>query len=838
MRSPNKWCSAASLLAVALLAASCGGGGGGGGGGVDSDYDPSNDLVLLDVNVADFDGVAVNQALKFTFSEDLDPDSVRPETIQIRAGPQFGKQVFGNFLVDGATVHFYPRLPTLDDLSDGGFQPGTTYKIFLPSVPKVATVRNYTADRTMRETEEYFQTAASDDPNVYVDNFLDPSPPKIESVNPVDGAIEVPAGAAITLTFNRRPLNPVSVSRDNIRLRMLTRKGKVFDRSVPGEPVLSQTRERVAVVFTPDFPLADDAVYELTVSNRVEDLVGFSIQSFKSKFTIRDEPYRTSTFRLAFTEQEKADYADIGETTASWNGYVTNALAALFTLSGGSGKSGDLITSADMNMTPTTVSGVQTGVYEDGVFYTIYNFRKIEIADGATVSFESSVPEHPVKVLALFPMKIDGVITVSGGNGETCASYYNGTKLPRAWRGGKQGPGGAAGADSYAGTKFTNIPSADGDDVEDASGDRIGGGGGYGGGSGTMGYAYATYRYYYAYTAGGGGGGASRLKGTDGLKGGYPSTGYFGLGGKGGAAAPAGNEERAPNVGGAGGGAGGCGFYRYIYTNSSGTIVGYSTYYTTWGAGGGGGGGGVWLQCASSIIVGTTGQILADGGNGGGTNGYYAYSGGPGGGGGAGSIKLMSTSGVTLESGATLSVAGGQGGPCNYTYYNTVKGGDGGDGYLRLEAPELNMVQGVSGAVLTYTPPSTGIFRPQGPGVPSVGQTKWINLGVFDPEMLPHRPLEDRYAELQNDSMSLYVQMADEHPTKAGEPDLSEQDIANDGTYDENKLSKWVLISDMDDLTGNGYQFIRIRVIFQLDEFHYFDDQLPYLDWLDIRFRY
>ena len=86
--------------------------------------------------------------------------------------------------------------------------------------------------------------------------------------------------------------------------------------------------------------------------------------------------------------------------------------------------------------------------------------------------------------------------------------------------------------------------------------------------------------------------------------------------------------------------------------------------------------------------------------------------------------------------------------------------------------------------------------------------------------------------------MSIYVQMADEHPAKAGEPDLTDQDIPNDGTHDTDTLSEWVLISDMEDLTGNGYQFIRIRVIFQLDEFHYFDDLLPFLDWLDIRFRY
>ncbi|MBD3161854.1 MAG: hypothetical protein GF328_07105, partial [Candidatus Latescibacteria bacterium] len=542
MHQQRRWHAAAVLMAALFFVTSCGGGGG--GGGVSAE-DTSDDLLLLDLNVADYDGVALNTILEFVFSEDLDPDSVRPETIRVREGPQFGKQVFGHFRVDGDRVFFYPRLPVDDNLETAGFHAGNDYRVYLPSVPKVATVRNYTADRTIRETELYFKTATVDDPDLFIDNFLDPGPPRIINVNPVDGATEVPADATITMTFNRRALDPRTVSADTVKLTMVERKGFPNVRSISGKPVLTQSLESVQVVFQPDFPLPDEAVFELTVSNRVEDLVGFSIPSFTSTFTIRDEPPRLGRFRLEFTEQEKVELMEPDETTASWNEITADALSAIFTAAGGSGASGDLLANSDRNLTPFNTPGVDLNQFEDGVYYDVYNFRRFEILPGATVRLQSSTTANPVKVLSVFPMKIDGVLTVSGGRGQNAISYQYASTKALSRQGGTAGPGGTDGVDSYDGTRYTNVPQPVADDCP------YGGYGGQSGGSGTYYYSSGSYYYYRSYMGGGGGGGGSRLSGQDGKNANYPTSGYWGRGGSGGLGRT-GNFEREPNVGGAG----------------------------------------------------------------------------------------------------------------------------------------------------------------------------------------------------------------------------------------------------------------------------------------------
>ena len=393
------------MVAIALLAAAgtmtaCGGGGGGGNswGGISGEQTAS-DLILVDVSVADFDGVALNQTILFEFSELLFPDSVRPDTIQLREGPNYGKQVPGYFRVgieeegrDTRFVRFYPRLPTLPDLSDSGLQPGTPYRIILPGIPQITTVQNFTGDRLKNETVVSFQTALTGSENLYVDNFLDPLipgvSPGVSFVNPPDGAEDVSTDNDIVVTFTRRPLNPATVNTTNITLTMVSRQGSPVGRLVPGTPVLEQSLDRVTVTFVPTYPLADDAVYALHVDRRIEDLVGNDMAPFDSTFTIRDEPWKTSLLTLDFTEQEKNTVRDEDNTTASWNEAVENALAALFTAAGGTGKSGDLTPLANVTITPTNTPGVDLGVLDpiDGTLYDEFNFRKVDIPQGVTVA--------------------------------------------------------------------------------------------------------------------------------------------------------------------------------------------------------------------------------------------------------------------------------------------------------------------------------------------------------------------------------------------------------------------------------------------------------------------
>jgi hypothetical protein len=598
-------------------------------------------LVLIDVSVAGFDGVPLNEIIEFEFSEAVDPDTVRPDTIQIREGPNYGKQVPGFFRIDGNKVLFYPRLPILPDLSDAGLQPGKPYRITLPGTPKVATVRNYANDRLEKKTVENFQTALAGSPDLFTDNFLDPLPPRVTFMNPADGSEDVPADSRITMTFNRRPLHPATVTSTNIRLTMVKRLGQDVQRAISGSPVISQSHDSVSVEFVSTFPLADDATYELVVDRRVQDLVGNDVIPFTATFGVRDEPFRFSEISLEFTELERTMYMDEDLSTASWNEAVDEALAALFTVAGGNGTAGDLTPTANQNFTPDDFNRGVEVVYEeeDGIEYDVYNFRVIDIPSGVQVRFSQRPggPNRPAKLLSLKPVRIDGVLTVAGGVGQQGnggKSDYQST-VARVAKGGTAGPGGGDGGDNYHGTKAWNTaPEVDGDDV------LYGGGGGKGGeaSSGT---------YYYSY-GGGGGGGGSREDGKAGVKG-YNSNNWGGAGGKGGKSAanrgyPA-NEERKPNVGGAGGAPGGMGGY-------------YSQNWKVSAGSGGGGGGGITVQSAGSVTIGSQGQILANGGTGGSLGGRNYY-GGCGGGGAGGSILIRATATLVFELGAKLDVAGG-----------------------------------------------------------------------------------------------------------------------------------------------------------------------------------
>jgi hypothetical protein len=758
------------------------------------------------VSVGDYDGVPLNEIIEFEFSSPLDPDTVRADTIQIREGPNYGKQVPGYFEVDDKKVYFYPRLPTQPDLSDGGLKASTDYQIIMPGKPDVAVLRDYLNNRMQKETRVNFRTAAAGSPNLFRDNFIDGLPPQVLFMNPPNGAEGVPADSDITLTFNRRPLHPATITTSNISLTMIERMGVKVNRPISGVPTLIQSHDSVVIRYIPTFPLADDAWYRLEVDRRVQDLVGNDIDpSWIAEFSIRDEPPRFADIHWTYNEAEKLTQMDTENTTASWNEAEQDALAALFTVAGGNGTAGDLKPLANQQFDPADFPRGHEVVSEDGVDYDVYNFRTIEIPQGVTVRFAplSSNPERPAKLLALKPIILDGTLTVSGGDGTDAETSGTNTKLVVA-QGGDGGPGGTQGADSYSGTVIQGAPAQDAGDVPN---------GGEGGGGG--GTANAT-NYCYA---GGGGGGGSRTAGKDGTKGGYTQTAWQGAAGKGGKSTEQrgydANEERTPNTGGAGGGAGGMGYY----------------YYSQWrngGAGGGGGGGAITIQGASTVNIGSTGKILANGGIGGDTR-AQSYYGGASGGGAGGSVLIRATGIMNFGPGSTISVAGGAGGiySWTYTYYQGGEGGDGGTGYIRLEA-EI----------------STGVFAPVGGGAPSVGQTLWQNLGVFDPIMINPK-VEDINATLFNDSMFIEVQMAIEDQNNLGNPNLNSMDVTDsdgdgeyDDTLDDTKLTEWTKLSNIESLNGNGFQYLRTRITFQLDDNQTADHPLPYLDDLTINFKF
>ncbi len=845
MRGLSKWYSLALLASLGLLFAACGGGSDGSAASAAvKEKVSARKLALIDISVADFDGVALNEIIKFEFTERLQPDSVRPDTVQIREGPNFGKQVRGDFRVDGDVIWFYPSLPTKPAIVStpgevlyAGLKPGTLYQITLPGVPKVAVLRNFQDDPLRKLYRERFQTAVAGSPTLYVDNFLDPLPARIRFCNPPNNSVGVDTNTDIILTFNRRPLNPATVTRSTVKLTMLERRGEQNVRSIPGEPVIDQSMDRVIVRFVPDFPLADDAKYRIT-AERIEDLVGNDVAYFQATFTVRNEDWRTSEFVLTFNEAQKNAYMDNVMTTASWNVAITDALAALFTVAGGTGMSGDLMPKSGVNAQydASNTPGITVETDALGVTYDVFNFRRINIPQNTTIRFAQRPggPNRSVKVLSLFPIIIDGTITVAGGSGGNGEDTYSTSYLPNN-PGGTAGPGGGNGAKAYDGTYmpyysnskyYYEYPPVDGDSVAN------GGDGGKGG----VGPVSSGSNGYYHMFGGGGGGGGSKLNGQPGQDGkhysSYPWHGYGGAGGLGRNI----NLARDPGgVGGAGGGAGGP--MTYYYSN------GYRT-----GAGSGGGGGGhITLQSGASITINGSGRILASGGIGGGTGNYY-YTSGAGGGGGGGSIRLASTSTINVASGATLTVTGGAGGPFRgqSTYYAGGYGGAGGEGFLAVGVPDRAQATVSNTANLTYTPPYYDTtFSPVGGGAPSYGQTTWINLGVYDPEMLAHNPYEDLVATPFDAVIKFRVQMCDEDQFNLGNPDLSAFDLNDqdgdgqtDDTMDPTVMSDWVDISQMHTLNGNGYQFFRVQISFQLGPNQKYTDPLPFVDRLTLKFRY
>ncbi|HEU4395145.1 MAG TPA: Ig-like domain-containing protein, partial [Planctomycetota bacterium] len=219
------WQSVVGGLGAGLvaLAAGCSGGGGGDGGGSDPDVG-AKDLFVVDMDLDQRDGVSLNTPLSIEFSEFVMPNTVRHDTVQVRLGPRFGIQSFGDFKIDGNVVTFFPQLPTKADLSDAGFQPQSSYRVTVAGHPKINRVKSYSGRPLVRTYIGEFATAASTSPDLFtVNTYKDPPPPGILFTNPPDvlptapwttpgGATGVNTDAEIQMVFNRVPLLPSTIT--------------------------------------------------------------------------------------------------------------------------------------------------------------------------------------------------------------------------------------------------------------------------------------------------------------------------------------------------------------------------------------------------------------------------------------------------------------------------------------------------------------------------------------------------------------------------------------------------------------------------------------------------
>ncbi len=125
-------------------------------------------MVLVGFNLPNIAGVPLNQPLIYTFSDNVDPSTVTPDTLQVVGQPSF---TFETIVVDGNLVAELPSIPKFDDYSDSGLAPAKTYSVFLPIFPAVNTVRSVRG-RPLVQAESFSFTT---NPTAL---FIEPSPPR------------------------------------------------------------------------------------------------------------------------------------------------------------------------------------------------------------------------------------------------------------------------------------------------------------------------------------------------------------------------------------------------------------------------------------------------------------------------------------------------------------------------------------------------------------------------------------------------------------------------------------------------------------------------------------
>lgn len=925
-------------------------------------------LSVLTISVAGRAQVPANEIIDIGFSSAIDPASINPATIQVRAlnATQTGytKQAFGSFQVSGNIVRFYPRLPghlrdangkfftegspNDDAAENAGLQPSTKYQVLCIGRPYATTVRSSRGRPLRISTYTRFTTASASDPAILYTSqtFSDSPPPQVSFSNPSDtvpsaatqyatrgGTKGVANDISLQLYCTRVPLS-IATARvpGNVQLTLVERYGNpLLRRPVQGTVFIEQNFETSLLNFKPRFPLADRAEYLLRISKNVKDLTEQydflpnrerdrlrQIYEFLSAeraiappgtpaedladppqslvgdwpsasntvargvlkanvlalgdaypdemdprvmllFTTRDEPVTNAEFRIEFLKSEGLFDGQLS--TGEYDLGVPGAASAIFTASGGSAADGDFL--------PTSSTTLNAAVKANHTF----NFRDVVIPQGVTITVTGT---RPVTIKAI-TFRLDGTINLNGSDGKpgTQGCDTSGKAITTPAPGGNAGPGGGKGAsggdvgtlsDWWYGGGTASSPGSNGpyrqksgaagSDTDGNNPTLVGGAGGEGGSAATG--SATGYTYSYGYGGGGGGGGAADVgtKGGNASWTGTPYSAWNGLGGAGGAMATV--SDLNPLFGGSGGGASG----------SAGLSPDYGTYYGAYdsgGSSGGGGGGAMMVQTAKALTIGTTGVISAVGGNGGAyINCNYGETGG-GGGASGGSILLRSTGGFNLPNPTqSLNVAGGKG-AAGGSY--SGKGGDGAVGFKRAEFPPLPSGLPAPDVLPPGKGVSNGEYNPAGGGVPSYVYTKWADLGVDDPRILPWTNADVGTQPTLNDAIYVQVQMTKEDPNVFGTADTSEIDGNQDSTNTA-ITSPWVPVKihdrtglpgtgaftvpdynpgsdgleyagfDISELNDHGYRFIRYRIFFQLDQSQRYADPVPNVEFISVHYQY
>lgn len=732
------------LALVSALALPACGGGTGGGAGPDG---AGQGLILVNFFQSGQDNVPINRILKFVFSEPVDPSSIMVTdtgsdaygkgvgSLQIRQGDAFGLTATGKFKVDGSTVYFEPRLPTLCDSSDAGLQPGTTYRVTVMGYPEEYSVKNSKGQPLDATVTYEFSTRPDSDPE-YLEDQIPATPPAVTSMSPANSvaAVTVDELNEITIGFTEN-LDPCTVDASSVLFQVYevgdpdvnneVPSGEEYagnktgftpwddqtpndyyswgsstggtllkPQLIPSEIVLVQSFSSTQLMIRPNFGrFPENVLCVVDLTFAIRDFGGSPLApttfSFTTQNLVMQEGVMTVEFDTTTEPWPQADRTADIDTTRS-PGLSQGWL--LFAGDGDNGGNTDVTPSFPI-FAPTFVCAKRPNdTFKD-------NF---EARSGDSITFNTGSTRVPsscenetdgsqavVWEFATFVIRNGGLVKIVGENpaiilvqGEVLIENGgelrvrggrggNGDRYTASMTPGKGGNGVAGGSDGGKGYKPTSGSPPRGNMYGDD---------GFAG--------YGSEAYNTPVEQGGLGAGHGNVAVYSTVYAGVSASGAGGggghgdVGGDGTANVTSGTTREGPPDGAGGGIYPVGGSPAKLYTPSAGSGGGasgwglgqtYSTYFYQYNVGpaAGGGGGGGFVDLTSQADIRIYGKIDAAGGRGGTGGNGYYWVAAGGGGGSGGAIRLLTPANIDVT-GGTLSTAGGVGGTCGSPQFGTI----------------------------------------------------------------------------------------------------------------------------------------------------------------------
>ncbi len=714
--------------------------------------------------------IAVNQPIRFEFSQPIDPKSVTTASFSLRSSR--GVEPRGDFVVQGSMVLFTPSVETRNGQNFFGFDRDEVYTLELQggdqATSPIRSVRGDILPNPLRCQLTANRGVVDLDGKIPSGKLVVPAASSgvaedtlvvLEFSEVINTATFIGGGTGGGIFYKVALTDPVS--------------GQCSRRVFPLPGVVSlnvdQVNNRTRVIFRPSLLLPSDACILVNITPQIVDLSGKAAKPVTFEFRVRKRPVLDQFVEEKFVSSAKRDKALTG---AAWGRgkLVAGRL-------GGSGVLGDFAATAGMDINQKDAAGRDIYVWDTDkqlipgtrtrsgkditVTNGVFEFGRFVLGAKERMRIVGTQPMH---IVVGGEARIDGVIEVV-----VPKPPKKGLDPLRGVPGGKGGPGGAAGGQGgdQPKAKGGSVTGRNGGDVVVPQGHpraaQAAGTGGRGSVANPKSGKDVDVRWIKSFgakifvrmTASGGGGGSlwdtgsGALLGTGGLvrklKPKKPQFPYlstdFGEPSKGGIAFPVlpvvGTKASRDLflIGGAGGGGSGA---HTLYSQVAPRI--------DWTAGAGGAGGGGVLHIVTGGDFSLTRDAALEVRGGGGKdldrsdNGLQPGARAPGGPGSGGSVLIQAGGVATLA--GTVDVSGGGKG----TMAENANGqlaeiatdsGKGGAGYLRVETDPPTNHTNFAKVIPPATAGNSGTLRSTDDAPRSVATSLWYNTrSLFPPTFL------------------------------------------------------------------------------------------------------